>query len=133
MRYSTQTSVEVNKLVFTLESDYVSEIIKALEDSIHTKLTGSQYRELQQYAVNFVCNMCEGINEPMTLNEFNQFVVDSKRIEEEGKTFKNRWDREQLRVRGLLAYETANEVGFNFIEPTQYDINRFAKLTPVQR
>ena len=80
MRYSTQTSVEVNKLVFTLESDYVSEIIKALEDSIHTKLTGSQYRELQQYAVNFVCNMCEGINEPMTLNEFNQFVVDSKRI-----------------------------------------------------
>lgn len=133
MRYSTQTSVEVNKLVFTLESDYVSEIIKALEDSIHTKLTGSQYRELQQYAVNFVCNMCEGINEPMTLNEFNQFVVDSKRIEEEGKTFKNRWDREQLRVRGLLAYETANEVGFNFIEPTQYDINRFAKLTPVQK
>lgn len=133
MRYATKTSVEVNKLVFTLESDYVSEIIKALENSIHTKLTANQYRELQQYAVNFVCNMCEGINEPITLNEFNQFVVNSKRIKEDGKLLRNRWDREQLRIRGLIAYETANETNFNFVEPTQDDIDRFAKLTPVQK
>lgn len=133
MRYATKTSVEVNKLVFTLESDYVSEIIKALENSIHTKLTANQYRELQQYAVNFVCNMCEGINEPITLNEFNQFVVNSKRIEEDGKLLRNRWDREQLRIRGLIAYETANETNFNFVEPTQDDIDRFTKLTPVQK
>ena len=133
MRYATKTSVEVNKLVFALESDYVSEIIKALEKSIHTKLTPNQYRELQQYAVNFVCNMCEGINEPITLNEFNQFVVNSKRIEEDGELFRNRWDREQLRVRGLIAYETANESNFNFVEPTQDDIERFTKLTPVQK
>lgn len=133
MRYATKTSVEVNKLVFALESDYVSEIIKALENSIHTKLTVNQYRELQQYAVNFVCNMCEGINEPITLNEFNQFVVNSKRIEEDGKLLRNRWDREQLRIRGLIAYETANETNFNFVEPTQDDIYRFTKLTPVQK
>ena len=133
MRYATKTSVEVNKLVFALESDYVSEIIKALENSIHTKLTVNQYRELQQYAVNFVCNMCEGINEPITLNEFNQFVVNSKRIEEDGKLLRNRWDREQLRIRGLIAYETANETNFNFVEPTQDDIDRFTKLTPVQK
>lgn len=133
MRYATKTSVEVNKLVFVLESDYVSEIIKALEKSIHTKLTPNQYRELQQYAVNFVCNMCEGINEPITLNEFNQFVVNSKRIEEDGKLLRNRWDREQLRIRGLIAYETANETNFNFVEPTQDDIDRFTKLTPVQK
>lgn len=133
MRYATKTSVEVNKLVFALESDYVSEIIKALENSIHTKLTANQYRELQQYAVNFVCNMCEGINEPITLNEFNQFVVNSKRIEEDGKLLRNRWDREQLRIRGLIAYETANETNFNFVEPTQDDIDRFTKLTPVQK
>lgn len=133
MRYATKTSVEVNKLVFALESDYVSEIIKALEKSIHTKLTPNQYRELQQYAVNFVCNMCEGINEPITLNEFNQFVVNSKRIEEDGKLLRNRWDREQLRIRGLIAYETANETNFNFVEPTQDDIDRFTKLTPVQK
>ena len=133
MRYATKTSVEVNKLVFALESNYVSEIIKALENSIHTKLTANQYRELQQYAVNFVCNMCEGINEPITLNEFNQFVVNSKRIEEDGKLLRNRWDREQLRIRGLIAYETANETNFNFVEPTQDDIDRFTKLTPVQK
>lgn len=133
MRYATKTSVEVNKLVFALESDYVSEIIKALENSIHTKLTANQYRELQQYAVNFVCNMCEGINEPITLNEFNQFVVNSKRIEEDGKLLRNRWDREQLRIRGLIAYETANETNFNFVEPTKDDIDRFTKLTPVQK
>lgn len=133
MRYATKTSVEVNKLVFALESDYVSKIIKALENSIHTKLTANQYRELQQYAVNFVCNMCEGINEPITLNEFNQFVVNSKRIEEDGKLLRNRWDREQLRIRGLIAYETANETNFNFVEPTQDDIDRFTKLTPVQK
>ena len=133
MRYATKTSVEINKLVFALESDYVSEIIKALENSIHTKLTANQYRELQQYAVNFICNMCEGINEPITLNEFNQFVVNSKRIEEDGKLLRNRWDREQLRIRGLIAYETANETNFNFVEPTQDDIDRFTKLTPVQK
>lgn len=77
--------------------------------------------------------MCEGINEPITLNEFNQFVVNSKRIEEDGKLLRNRWDREQLRIRGLIAYETANETNFNFVEPTQDDIDRFTKLTPVQK
>ena len=133
MRYSTQTSVNVNKLVFSLESDYAHEIISILEKSIHTKLSPIQYRELQQYAINYIYNMCEGIVEPITLNEFGQFVVNTKITEEEGELYKARWNKEQLRIRGILANETANiEIG-DFNNPSELDIENFAKLSPVQK
>lgn len=133
MRYSTQTSVNVNKLVFPLESDYVYTVIKELEKSIHTRFTEEQYRQLQEYAVSYVYNMCETIVNPMITNEDNKFIIDSDTIENAGTTFKDQWDREQLRVRGLLAYENPNVKISNFINPTAEDIAIFAKLSPVQK
>lgn len=132
-KYSTLTSVDVNKQLFPTENDIYNNILNAVQVKLGVIFTPKQYREYKQYMMNMIYSQVPIINTPLTvtkegwLNDNNEAIVKST----ENDT--NYWNAEISRIFG---FETTQKINFDIkdiFNPTKEELDKFNALTPAQK
>lgn len=132
-KYSTLTSVDVNKQLFPTENDIYNNILNAVQVKLGVIFTPKQYREYKQYMMNMIYSQVPIINTPLTvtkegwLNDNNEAIV--KSIENDT----NYWNAEISRIFG---FETTQKINFDIkdvFNPTKEELDKFNALTPAQK
>lgn len=133
MQYATIPSIKINSKLFTMESEELSNIIDNIEKKLNIKLTDDQYRELTQYMISYLYKLTPILTTPITLNEMGKFITDTEYGKELADKNIDYWKSEEARINGYTYYETIKFETADINNPTQEEINKFAKLTPVQK
>ena len=133
MQYATIPSIKINSQLFTMEREDVAQIIDNIEQKLNVKLNDEQYIDLIQYMVSYLYKLTPILTTPITLNEMGKFITDTKYGEELANENIDYWKSEEARINGFTYYETAKFDTVDINNPTQEEINNFAKLTPVQK
>lgn len=132
-KYSTLTSVDVNKQLFPTENDVYNAVLNAVQVKLGVTFTPKQYREYKQYMMNMIYSQVPIINTPLTvtkegwLNDNNEAIVKST----ENDT--NYWNAEISRIFG---FETTQKINFDIkdvFNPTKEELDKFNALTPAQK
>lgn len=132
-KYSTLTSVDVNKQLFPTENDVYNAVLNAAQVKLGVIFTPKQYREYKQYMMNMIYSQVPIINTPLTvtkegwLNDNNEAIVKST----ENDT--NYWNAEISRIFG---FETTQKINFDIkdvFNPTKEELDKFNALTPAQK
>lgn len=133
MQYATIPSIKINSKLFTMENKEISNIINNIEYRLGITFNDDQYRDLTQYMISYLYKLTPILTTPITLNEMGKFITDT----EYGKELANKnidyWKSEEARINGYTYYETIKFETADINNPTQEEINKFAKLTPVQK
>lgn len=133
MQYATIPSVKINSKLFTMENKEISNIINNIEYRLGITFSDDQYHDLTQYMISYLYKLTPILTTPITLNEMGKFITDT----EYGKELANKnidyWKSEEARINGYTYYETTKFDTVDINNPTQEEINNFAKLTPVQK
>ena len=133
MQYATIPSIKINSQLFTMEREDVAQIIDNIEQKLNVKLNDEQYIDLIQYMVSYLYKLTPILTTPITLNEMGKFITDTKYGEELANENIDYWKSEEARINGFTYYETTKFDTVDINNPTQEEINNFAKLTPVQK
>lgn len=133
MQYATIPSIKINSQLFTMERENVARIIDNIEQKLNVKLNDEQYIDLIQYMVSYLYKLTPILTTPITLNEMGKFITDTKYGEELANENIDYWKSEEARINGFTYYETTKFDTVDINNPTQEEINNFAKLTPVQK
>lgn len=132
-KYSTLTSVDLNKQLFPTENDVYNAVLNAAQVKLGVIFTPKQYREYKQYMMNMIYSQVPIINTPLTvtkegwLNDNNEAIVKST----ENDT--NYWNAEISRIFG---FETTQKINFDIkdvFNPTKEELDKFNALTPAQK
>lgn len=133
MQYATIPSIKINSKLFTMENKEISNIINNIEYRLGITFSDDQYHDLTQYMISYLYKLTPILTTPITLNEMGKFITDT----EYGKELANKnidyWKSEEARINGYTYYETTKFDTVDINNPTQEEINNFAKLTPVQK
>ena len=133
MQYATIPSIKINSKLFTMENKEISNIINNIEYRLGITFSDDQYHDLIQYMISYLYKLTPILTTPITLNEMDKFITDT----EYGKELANKnidyWKSEEARINGYTYYETTKFDTVDINNPTQEEINNFAKLTPVQK
>lgn len=131
LKYATATSTSINSMLFDTQSDFFKNIVYSLEDTFSDntrRISEKEYADFQQYILSGVYNNTPAMRlaiKPM-FNEdgkFTQFGLD------------NETDEIAERQR-IFGYNASTDIKFavnDIINPTQKEIEVFAKLTPAQK
>lgn len=131
LKYATATSTSINSMLFDTQSNWFKDIIYSLEYSFSDntrRINEKEYADFQQYVLSGVYNNTPairlGIN-PMFNKDgkFTQFGLN------------NETDEIAERQR-IFGYNASSDIRFainDIINPTQKEIEAFAKLTPAQK
>lgn len=131
LKYATATSTSINSMLFDTQSNWFKDIIYSLEYSFSDntrQINEKEYADFQQYVLSGVYNNTPairlGIN-PMFNKDgkFTQFGLN------------NETDEIAERQR-IFGYNASSDIKFavnDIINPTQKEIEAFAKLTPAQK
>ena len=131
LKYATATSTSINSMLFDTQSDFFKNIVYSLEDTFSDntrRISEKEYADFQQYVLSGVYNNTPAMRlaiKPM-FNEdgkFTQFGLD------------NETDEIAERQR-IFGYNASTDIKFavnDIINPTQKEIEVFAKLTPAQK
>lgn len=133
MQYATIPSVKINSQLFTMEREDVARIIDNIEQKLNIKLNDEQYIDLTQYMISYLYKLTPILTTPITLNEMGKFITNTKYGEELANENIDYWKSEEARINGFTYYETTKFDTVDINNPTQEEINNFAKLTPVQK
>lgn len=133
MQYATIPSIKINSKLFTMENKEISNIINNIEYRLGITFSDDQYHDLTQYMISYLYKLTPILTTPIILNEMGKFITDT----EYGKELANKnidyWKSEEARINGYTYYETTKFDTVDINNPTQEEINNFAKLTPVQK
>lgn len=131
LKYATATSTSINSMLFDTQSNFFKNIVYSLEDTFSDntrRISEKEYADFQQYILSGVYNNTPAMRlaiKPM-FNEdgkFTQFGLD------------NETDEIAERQR-IFGYNASTDIKFalnDIINPTQKEIEVFAKLTPAQK
>lgn len=131
LKYATATSTSINSMLFDTQSNFFKNIVYSLEDTFSDntrQISEKEYADFQQYILSGVYNNTPAMRlaiKPM-FNEdgkFTQFGLD------------NETDEIAERQR-IFGYNASTDIKFavnDIINPTQKEIEVFAKLTPAQK
>lgn len=131
LKYATATSTSINSMLFDTQSNFFKNIVYSLEDTFSDntrQISEKEYADFQQYILNGVYNNTPAMRlsiKPMFDKDgkFTQFGLDNKTDE----------TAERQRIFG---YNASTDIKFavnDIINPTQKEIEVFAKLTPAQK
>ncbi len=131
LKYATATSTSINSMLFDTQSNFFKNIVYSLEDTFSDntrQISEKEYADFQQYVLSGVYNNTVGMRlsiKPMfdADGKFTQFGLD------------NETDEIAERQR-IFGYNASTDIKFavnNIINPTQKEIEVFAKLTPAQK
>ena len=137
LKHSTIPSIAINSKLF--EADYLL-MLNELNNSnnqtslIGRKLTDVEYKQLREYLVHFIYGMDSLLSSPVSINveEVKGKKTIKGNIVLKAKENTYYWEEEYARVKG---YEMSTDrvIINNFDNPTQEEIDNFAKLTPVRK
>lgn len=131
LKYATATSTSINSMLFDTQSDFFKNIVYSLEDTFSDntrQISEKEYADFQQYILSGVYNNTPAMRlgvKPMfdTDGKFTQFGLN------------NETDEIAERQR-IFGYNASTDIKFavnDIINPTQKEIEVFAKLTPAQK
>ncbi len=131
LKYATATSTSINSMLFDTQSNFFKNIVYSLEDTFSDntrQISEKEYADFQQYVLSGVYNNTIGMRlsiKPMfdANGKFTQFGLD------------NETDETAERQR-IFGYNASTDIKFavnDIINPTQKEIEVFAKLTPAQK
>ena len=131
LKYATATSTSINSMLFDTQSDFFKNIVYSLEDTFSDntrRISEKEYADFQQYILSGVYNNTPAMRlaiKPMFDKDgkFTQFGLD------------NETDEIAERQR-IFGYNASTDIKFavnDIINPTQKEIEVFAKLTPAQK
>ena len=131
LKYATATSTSINSMLFDTQSDFFKNIVYSLEDTFSDntrQISEKEYADFQQYILSGVYNNTPAMRlaiKPMfdENGKFTQFGLD------------NETDEIAERQR-IFGYNASTDIKFavnDIINPTQKEIEVFAKLTPAQK
>lgn len=133
MQYATIPSIKINSKLFTMESKEISNIINNIEYRLGITFSDDQYRDLTQYMISYLYKLTPILTTPVTLNEMGKFITDTEYAKELANKNIDYWKSEEARINGYTYYETIKFETVDISNPTQEEINKFAKLTPAQK
>ena len=131
LKYATATSTSINSMLFDTQSNFFKNIVYSLEDTFSDntrRISEKEYTDFQQYILSGVYNNTPAMRlaiKPMfdENGKFTQFGLD------------NETDEIAERQR-IFGYNASTDIKFavnDIINPTQKEIEVFAKLTPAQK
>lgn len=131
LKYATATSTSINSMLFDTQSNFFKNIVYSLEDTFSDntrQISEKEYADFQQYILSGVYNNTPVMRlsiKPMFDKDgkFTQFGLD------------NETDETAERQR-IFGYNASTDIKFavnDIINPTQKEIEVFAKLTPAQK
>lgn len=133
MQYATIPSIKINSKLFTMENKEISNIINNIEYRLGITFSDDQYHDLTQYMISYLYKLTPILTTPITLNEMGKFITDTEYSKELANKNIDYWKSEEARINGYTYYETTKFDTVDINNPTQEEINNFAKLTPVQK
>lgn len=131
LKYATATSTSINSMLFDTQSNWFKDIIYSLEYSFSDntrQINEKEYADFQQYVLSGIYNNTPAIR--LGINPM--FDKDGKFVQ---FGLNNETDEIAERQR-IFGYNTSSDIKFainDIINPTQKEIEAFAKLTPAQK
>lgn len=127
LKYSTLSSININKQVFDLEKDNFIKAIRILENRLGRTINEEETNKFKQYFVNYVYNNIESINTNYTVNEYGWFTP----YINDGKALSH--DEERRRIIGLDVTQDNDFEIKDINNISQEELDKFIALTPVQK
>lgn len=136
-KYSTLTSVLINKNLFVADNILMMNErynYRNQRTFFGRKLNNEEYKQLREYLVHYIYGLDELLTSPISISVEN---IKGKRntkgnIELKQNESKYYWEDEYARIKGVET--TLHEVKIkDFDNPTQEEVDDFAKLTPVKK
>ena len=132
LKYATLPSVAINSQLFFTESDKFDNIINETQLKFGRNFTEKEYKEFKQYIITYLYNNIEFLRTPQTINSQHNFIpdIDEMLSEEERLAI---YRKEYARINGYETLESSNLKVQDINNPTEEEIKRFNKLTPLQK
>ena len=136
-KYSTQMSVFINKNLFTADNILMLNEKSNFNNQLKffgRKLTNDEYKQLREYLVHYIYGLDELLTSPVSIAVEN---IKGKRNSKGNIILKDNeetyyWEEEYARIKGLET--TLKDVYIkDYDNPTQEEVDAFAKLTPVKK
>lgn len=134
MRYSTVPSILINKGLFETESHNFVNAINSIQNYISGSVNEKLYNDFKKYVLEYMYkNNSAIISQPIELEKNGNITVDiftASKVESEGRS---PVEDETRRIYGF-GYDINYNINIdNVANPTQEEVNAFAKLTPAQK
>ena len=134
MRYSTVPSILINKGLFETESHNFVNAINSIQNYISGSINEKLYNDFKKYVLEYMYkNNSAIISQPIELEKNGNITVDiftASKVESEGRS---PVEDETRRIYGF-GYDINYNINIdNVANPTQEEVNAFAKLTPAQK
>lgn len=134
MRYSTVPSILINKGLFETESHNFVNAINSIQNYISGSVNEKLYNDFKKYVLGYMYkNNSAIISQPIELEKNGNITVDiftASKVESEGRS---PVEDETRRIYGF-GYDINYNINIdNVANPTQEEVNAFAKLTPAQK
>lgn len=134
MRYSTVPSILINKGLFETESHNFVNAINSIQNYISGSVNEKLYNDFKKYVLEYMYkNNSAIISQPIELEKNGNITVDiftASKVESEGRS---PVEDETRRIYGF-GYDINYDINIdNVANPTQEEVNAFAKLTPAQK
>lgn len=134
MRYSTVPSILINKGLFETESHSFVNAINSIQNYISGSVNEKLYNNFKKYVLEYMYKgYSEVISSPIYLNKNGNIEVDIDTINTTLEQGFSPVEDETRRIYGF-GYDINYNINIdNVANPTQEEVNAFAKLTPAQK
>ena len=134
LRYSTVPSILINQGLFETESYAFTNAIKSIQNYLGGTVNEKLYNDFKKYVLEHMYkNNSAIISQPIELERNGNIAVDIltvSKVESEGRS---PVEDETRRIYGF-GYDINYDINIdNVANPTQEEVNAFAKLTPAQK
>ena len=134
MRYSTVPSILINKGLFETESHSFVNAINSIQNYISGSVNEKLYNDFKKYVLEYMYKgYSEVISSPIYLGKNGIIEIDIDTINRTLKQGFSPVEDETRRIYGF-GYDINYNINIdNVANPTQEEVNAFAKLTPAQK
>ena len=134
MRYSTVPSILINKGLFETESHSFVNAINSIQNYISGSVNEKLYNDFKKYVLEYIYKgYSEVITSPIYLDKNNNIEIDIDTINRTLEQGFSPVEDETRRIYGF-GYDINYNINIdNVANPTQEEVNAFAKLTPAQK
>lgn len=134
MRYSTVPSILINKGLFETESHSFVNAINSIQNYISGSVNEKLYNDFKKYVLEYMYKgRSEVISSPIYLDKNGNIEIDIDTINRTLEQGFSPVEDETRRIYGF-GYDINYNINIdNVANPTQEEVNAFAKLTPAQK
>lgn len=134
MRYSTVPSILINKGLFETESHSFVNAINSIQNYISGSVNEKLYNDFKKYVLEYMYKgYSEVISSPIYLDKNGNIEIDIDTINRTLEQGFSPVEDETRRIYGF-GYDINYNINIdNIANPTQEEVNAFAKLTPAQK